>query len=74
GPCLFGAFAAWFAGCLVGDFFYLEWGFWIVILAVCYTRIFGQENYGVCADTKVTPEQAEDGDKELLQELAVGRA
>ena len=74
GPCLLGGFAAWLVGCLVGDFFYLEWGFWLVILAVCYTRIFGQENYGVCADTKVTPEQAEDGDKELLQELAVGRA
>ncbi len=73
GPCLIGAFAAWLVGCFVGDFFYLEWGFWLVILAVCFTRLFGQDNYGVLADTKVTPAQAEDGDKDLLQELAVGQ-
>ena len=74
GPCLIGGFAAWLVGCLVGDFFYLEWGFWLVILAVCYTRIFGQENYGVLADTKVTQEQADDGDQDLLRELAVDGA
>lgn len=74
GPCLIGGFAAWLVGCLVGDFFYLEWGFWLVILTVCYTRIFGQENYGVLADTKVTQEQADDGDQDLLRELAVDGA
>ena len=74
GPCLIGGFAAWLMGCLVGDFFYLEWGFWLVILSVCYTKIFGQANYGVLSDTKVTQQQAEEGDQDLLRELALGRA
>ena len=72
GPCLLGALVAFLMGSLVGDFFNLEWGYWLTILAVCYTKIFGQENYGVLDDTKVTPEQADDGDQDLLRELAVG--
>ncbi len=72
GSCLIGGFAAWLMGCLVGDFFYLEWGYWLVILSVCYAKIFGQVNYGVLSDTKATQQQAETGDQDLLRELAVG--
>jgi O-antigen ligase len=72
GPCLLGGHVAFLVGSLFGDFLYLEWGYWLTILAVCYTKTFGHENYGVLADTKVTAEQANDADQELLRELAVG--
>ena len=58
-------------GCLVGDFYHLEWGYWLAILAICYTKLYGRANYGVVPEVEVTPAQAEQGDADLLKELAL---
>jgi hypothetical protein len=54
----------------VGDFLHLEWGYWLCIVAVCYAKIFGKTNYGILPDTKVSGENAIEGDPELYRELA----
>jgi hypothetical protein len=57
----------------VGDFFYLEWGYWLCIISVCYAKIFGEVNYGLLPDTMVRSEQAAEGDPELYRELVASR-
>lgn len=71
GACLLGGFSALLIGCLVGDFYHLEWGYWLAILAICYTKLYGRANYGVVPEIEVTPAQAEQGDADLLKELAL---
>jgi putative inorganic carbon (HCO3(-)) transporter len=73
GPCLLGGFAGFLVGCLVGDFFYLEWGYWLCIISVCYAKIFGEVNYGLLPDMMVSSEQAAEGDPELYRELVASR-
>lgn len=70
GSCLIGGFAAFFIGSLFGDFVHLEWGYWLCIIAVCYAKIFGQTNYGLLPDTKVSREEAAEGDPALYRELS----
>ena len=74
GSCLIGGFAGLLVGAFVGDFYHLEWGYWLVIIAVCYTKIFGQANYGVLPEAKISAAQAENGDPDFLRELSLGTA
>ncbi len=58
GVCILGGFSAMLVTSMFGDFLQMEWGFWLVITAVAYAKVYGEANYGIIPETLFSAQDA----------------